>query len=95
LEPAIQVEPEAAVLDGALQVHVGGGDHAHVGLHRCRRADAHHHAVLQIAQHADPDVQREVADLVEEHRAVVGGLEDAGLVAVGPGVPCRCRSRRQ
>ena len=52
-------------------------DDAHVDRNRLRRADRPHLAFLQHAQELDLQRQRHVADLVEQKRAAVRGLEQA------------------
>jgi hypothetical protein len=53
----------------AFEVLVRGGDHAHVGAQRVVAADAVELAVRQHAQQARLQVERHVADFVEEQRA--------------------------
>ena len=50
-----------------------------------RLADAADLARLERAQQLRLELERQLADLVEEHRAAVGRLEGAGAVAVGAG----------
>ena len=57
-----------------------GGDHAHVGLDRLVAADAIELAVGQHAQQARLQLERHVADLVEEQRAALGLLEAAAAL---------------
>ena len=85
------VEPVEQVLRGtgrrrpAVQVLVGGGDHADVGADRLVAADPLELLLLQQPQHLGLRRRRHVADLVEEERAAVGLLELADAAAVGPG----------
>ena len=72
-----QVFAEQALLDALVQVLVGGGDDAHVGLDRLVAADAVEVAVRQHAQQARLQFGGHVADLVEEQRAAFGLLEAA------------------
>ena len=82
-----RVEPEQQVLAEALLVgervgrYVGGGDHPHVDRNRLVRPDRHHLALLERGQQLGLEVKRQIADLVEEQGAVVGGLEAADAVA--------------
>ena len=55
-------------LDRLLEVAVGGGDDADVDLDRLGAAEALDHPLLEHAQELDLDLQRQVADLVEEQR---------------------------
>ncbi len=84
-EAVEEIGPEAPLGDGGAQVAVGGGDHAHVDAVRLVRAHALDLALLQRAQQHRLQLQRQVADLVEEERAAVGDLELAGAVARGAG----------
>jgi hypothetical protein len=67
------------------QVAVGGGDDARRGHAALRLAHALILAVLQHAQQLRLHLQRQLADLVEEKRAVVRILEVAGLRRGGAG----------
>ena len=71
------------------QVGVGRGQHAHVHAPRLARAQALELAALQHAQQLHLAGRREVADLVEEQRAAVGGLEAADAPLGGAGVGAR------
>ena len=75
-----EIAPELALLDRLVEVLVRGGDDAHVHLHRVRRAHAIDFAGLDGAQQLGLGLEREVADLVEEQRALVGALEPAALL---------------
>jgi alpha-D-ribose 1-methylphosphonate 5-triphosphate synthase subunit PhnL len=68
VEAVVQVLAELAAGDRLLQVAVGGRDDAHVDLARSVAADGPHLAFLQHAQQLDLQLQRHVADLVEEQR---------------------------
>ena len=84
-EAVIEIAAETAGrrLDG--EVAVGRGNHADVGLSRLERADALDFAVLDRAQQLGLQRQRQLADLVEKQRAVVGVLEQADLGVGGAG----------
>ena len=60
-------------------------DHADVDVDRLRLADAPDLAAIEHAQQLRLEVERELADLVEEQRAAVRGLDQALLVAGGAG----------
>ena len=64
---------------------MGRGDHADVDVDRVRLADAADLAPLEHAQQLRLQVERELADLVEEQRAAVRGLDQARA----------CRRRRR
>jgi hypothetical protein len=79
-----QVLAEHAVLDALLQVLVGGGNHAHMAL----TAVAAHAVELPVRQHAQQaglQVERHVADFVEEQRAALGLLEAAAALRLRAG----------
>ena len=79
VQPVEQVLAEGVFLDRLLEVAVGGRNDAHVHRHRLGTAHRPDLPVLEHAQQLDLDVQRHVADLVEEQGAVVGRLEQAGI----------------
>ena len=64
---------------------MGRGHHAHVDAHRLGGADRQHLALLQRAQQLGLQLGRQVADLVEEQRAAIGGAEQPRLRLVGAG----------
>ena len=67
------------------QVAIGGGDDAHIHLHRALGADRIDFAFLQRAQQLDLHVQAQFADFVQEQRAAVGLLEFAQMLVGGAG----------
>ena len=83
-EAEVQVLPEATAVDLALQVAIRGADDAHVDLAGSRLTDAADLAGLDGSQQLGLQLERQLADLVEEDRPAVGGLEGAHAVAVGP-----------
>ena len=85
VEPVEEVLAEGALLHGFGQVGVGGGDDAHVGLARLDAAERHELLLLDHPQQLGLRVERDVADLVEEDGAAVGGLEQPLLVGHGAG----------
>ena len=58
------------------QIDVGRGDDAHVDLDRLDAAEPHELALLDHAQQLGLGLERDVADLVEEDRPLVGELEE-------------------
>jgi hypothetical protein len=72
-----QVLAKAPELDALLEVLVRRRDHPHVAAQRVVPAHAIELAVAQHAQQARLQVERHVADLVEEQRAAIGLLEAA------------------
>ena len=83
VQAVVEVFAEAARADLFFEVPVRRGDDADVDLLGLRVADAEDDALLQRAEELHLQVQRELADLVEEERALVGLLELAGLVDDG------------
>ena len=84
VEAVEQVLAETAFLDAPLQVLVGGGNHAHMGLDGRMATHAVELAVRQHTQQACLQVKRHVADFVEEQRAALGLLK--------PPAPLRLRA---
>src|SRR2546423_3148827 len=84
-DAVVEVLAEASLLDGRLELAVRGGDDADVGGAVGGVADAAKLAVLQESQKLRLRRQRQLADFVEEERAAVGRLDEAGAVAVGAG----------
>ena len=89
----IEVGAEAAVADLLAHVAVGGGDHARVANAALGFADALVFAVFQHAQQFRLQLQRQLADFVEEQRAVLGVLEIARARGRGAGERALCCSR--
>ena len=77
VEAVKQVFAEGAVFDALLEVLVGGGDDAHVGLDGVVPADAVEVPVAEHAQQTRLQIKGHVADFVKEQRAAVGLLEAA------------------
>ena len=82
-QAVVEVLAELTRGHGVGQVHVGGGDHAHVGLLHLGGADLHEFAVLQDAQQEGLRLARQLADLVEKKGPAVGLLEVALPLADG------------
>ena len=78
-EPVVEVLAELAALHRRVQVAVGGGNHADVGVEHARAAEAHELALLEHAQQLGLHRRRHLADLVEEEHAAVGLLDASGL----------------
>ena len=85
-EPVVEVLAEAARVHLRREIAVGGGDDAHVDL-RCVRWPPTRRISrsCERAQELGLQLERELADLVEEQRAAVGALEGARALAVGAG----------
>jgi hypothetical protein len=78
---------EAPGLGLLAQLSIGRGDEAHVHRAGLAAADAHDLALLHDAQERDLRLGRDLADLVQEHGAAVGRLEEAGLRLARPWAP--------
>ena len=86
VEPVVEVLAELAGADQRRQVGVGRADHAHLDLALAVAAQALEAAGLEHAQQLHLPGRRQRADLVEEQRAAVGGLELALARALRAGV---------
>ena len=78
-KPVEEILAELAAAHQRLEVGVGGGDQADVDLDRVDAAQPHELLLLDDPQELRLGLDRDVADLVEEDRAVVGDLEQALL----------------
>src|SRR5262249_31176296 len=74
-EPEVQIFAKFSRADLALEVALRGGDDAHVGRERSVSTHASELACLEDAQKLGLHVERELADLIEEHGSAVGKLE--------------------
>src|SRR5208283_1047855 len=70
-----EVLPEGPAAHQILEVHVGGGDQAHIDGNGFLAAEAFHLAFLKHAKKFHLDVRRQVAYLVQEKCALIGTLE--------------------
>jgi hypothetical protein len=85
-EAGEEILAEAAARRQRLEVAVAGRDDAQVDGDRARLADGHDLALLQDAQECGLLAELEIADLVEEERALVGAAHQAGPVLAGVGI---------
>ena len=85
VQAIVEIAPEAAVPHLLGQVAVGRGDDADVDVDRARTAEALDLPLLQHAQQLRLQLERQLADLVEEHGAAVRQLEAADLAGVRAG----------
>lgn len=85
IETMEQVLPEQALLDALFERLVGGRDDAHIHAHRLRPAHAVETALGQHAQQAGLQLDRHIADLVEEQRAAMRLLEASAPQRIGSG----------
>src|SRR5688572_15329851 len=75
VEPVVEVFAERTGADHRVEVGVRRADDAHLHLALFVRAEPLEASGLEYAQELHLAVRREVADLVEEERAAVGGFE--------------------
>src|SRR5690606_14964020 len=76
-EPVVQVLAEPAAVDLDAEVAIRRGDDADIDLDGLRTADAANLLALEHAEELWLHRERQLADLVEEHGAVVCALERA------------------
>ena len=81
VQPVVQILAELPADHQLVQVAMRRGNDAHVDRHRLGAAHRANLIVLQHAQQLDLQPHRHVADLIEQQRAAVGGLEQAFLRA--------------
>ena len=86
IEAVIQVFAEGAVADHRRQVGIGRADHADLDLAFAIGAQALETTGFQHAQQLHLAAQRQVADLIQEQRAAIGGFELALACLVGAGI---------
>ena len=79
IDTEVEVLTETTFGDGGGKVDIGGGDDADVHRYGRPAADTHDLALLKDPEQLDLEGEGQVADLVEEEGAAIGGLEPAGL----------------
>jgi hypothetical protein len=84
-QPMVEVLAHAASAQGRAQVLAGGGDHPDVDRLVARAAQPPHRPLLDRLQQLALQGDGQEPDLVEEQRAPVRGLEEAGLGLLGVG----------
>ena len=80
-----QILAKTTVLDPLLQVLVGCGNHAHIGLDGAVSADAVEMAIAEHTQQAGLQLKRHVANLVQKQRTAICLLKSAPAHGLGPG----------
>src|SRR5439155_17571771 len=85
VQAVVEVFAEALLLDQASEVAVRRGDQADVDLDRPGATDTLELLLLEDPEELRLEVERDLADLVEEERAAMGHLEAADLLRDGPG----------
>src|SRR5262245_36549331 len=86
VETVEQILAERSVGDGFLEIPMSRCDDPDVHVNRLRAAEPLDHPLLQHAQQLHLDLRRELADLVEEERRMIGQLEATDLTGDGPRV---------
>ena len=81
VEPEVEVLAEAALPDLLLEIAVRGAEHADVHLDLRPPSEPAEPPLLEHAEELRLQLERQLADLVEEERAVVGELEVARAAA--------------
>ena len=74
-----------SLLDLLLERSIGGGDDAHVDLDVGGAADTLERLLFEEAQQLGLQQRDDLANLVEEHRAAVGGFNQSAFLAIGAG----------
>src|SRR5690606_24579862 len=85
VKPVEKIFAECAVGDALLERHIGRGDDAYIDLDRALFADRLDLALLQKPEELWLNVERQVADLVEEKRSAVGRTDHTRRVGDGTG----------
>src|SRR5262249_18238135 len=78
VQPKVEVFAECAGTVFALEIAVGGGDHAHIDARTLVAADRADFLFLQNTQQLGLHFERELTNFVQENRSTVGRLEQAG-----------------
>src|SRR5262249_4164906 len=78
-QPIVEILPELALRYALFEIGIGRREDADVHRLRPRLADRHHLTLFEEPQQLRLDVERQVADLVEEERATRGGANQALL----------------
>ena len=85
VEAIVEVLAEGAFLEGGAEIAIRRGDEADIDFESFRAAEALEFAFLENPKKFDLNRGRDVADFVEEKRALVGELEFSGLRGRGAG----------
>ena len=74
-EAVVEILPELALRHALFEVGIGGGQDPHVHALRPRLADRHDFALFEKAEQLGLDVERQVADFIQEQRAARRRIE--------------------
>jgi hypothetical protein len=80
LQPVVEILPESSPCRCSRQIRVRGGDDPDVERRLAPAPEPLHRALLKRAQQLHLQIQRQLANLVEEDRAGVRALERSGLI---------------
>ena len=80
VQPEVQVLAECAFFDGLAEILVGGRNHAQIEVDVLQAAQPPEGLLFEHAQQLGLQHERDLADFVEEQRALVGQFEDAAFL---------------
>src|ERR1700722_5915424 len=83
-QPVVQIRAEPPLTDEAIEVVIGGGNDAHLGVTCAVTTDRLKLAVLQHAEQLGLHFWRQIADLVEKKSAAVRQLKAPDSIGHGP-----------
>ena len=83
MEPIVKILPELPLPNELFQIPVGGGNNPDVDLLRFLRSDRSKCPLLRKSKELRLQVERHLADLVQEDRATICSLKDPDLVGRG------------
>ena len=78
-----EIAPKLSVCDQGFEVPMGGRDHASVEGNGPRAAHGNDLALLEHPEQGGLRGERQIADFVEQERALMRGAQESGLVAMG------------
>src|ERR1700689_366204 len=85
-EPIEEVGAKFEIVDHLSEITMCGADHAHIGMNRGSTAETLELSFLEDAKNFWLQLQRKVADLVQEQGASVSPLESSNTARDRPGV---------
>ena len=94
VQAVVQILAETCFADRGFEVAMRGRDDANVDRRRLRRTDRADGAFLQDPQQFHLQRDRHVADFIEQHRAALGRLKQADVVAGGAGEGAACMAEQ-
>ena len=85
IQPVVEIFAKPAILDCLLQVDMGGGKNPDIDGDRPTAPDALDVLFLKKAQQIRLQLQRQIADFIQQQRSAVGSLDSPHLALMGPG----------